>query len=110
VEHLIVGDGPLVALGPVLDHLGDRGINNLLVEGGSRLHGAFFDAGLVDRVAAFVAPVIVGGGEAPGPVGGCGVATMAAAWRLVDVTLRRLGDDLLLEGSVRKPGSDRDVA
>lgn len=110
VEHLIAGDGPLVDLGAVLDHLGDRGINSLLVEGGGRLHGAFFDAGLVDRVAAFVAPVIVGGGEAPGPIGGCGVATMAEAWRLADVTLRRLGDDLLLEGRVRKPGADREVA
>ncbi|MEA2514367.1 MAG: diaminohydroxyphosphoribosylaminopyrimidine deaminase [Thermomicrobiales bacterium] len=110
VEQVTAGDGPLVDLGGLLDHLGGRGINSLLVEGGSRLHGSLFDAKLVDRVAAFIAPVVVGGRDAPGPVGGYGVATMSAAWQLRDVTLQRLGDDLLLQGRVDTSGPDREGA
>jgi diaminohydroxyphosphoribosylaminopyrimidine deaminase/5-amino-6-(5-phosphoribosylamino)uracil reductase len=103
VELEICGDGPVIELSLLIERLGRRGTTTLLVEGGSQLHGAFFDAGLVDRVAAFVAPAIVGGAEAPGPIGGCGVTTMAAAIRLANVHLRRLGDDLLVEGKVVKP-------
>ena len=99
----ILGADPEIDLGLLLDRLGERGVNTLLVEGGGRLHGAFFDAGLVDRVAAFVAPVMVGGEAAPGPVGGAGAATMAEAVRLTGVRLRRLGDDLLIEGDVVRP-------
>ncbi len=71
--------------------------------GGGRLLGAFFDEGLVDRIAAFVAPVVVGGSGAPGPVGGLGVPTMADAVQLTNVRLTRLGDDLLVEGDIAKP-------
>lgn len=103
IEWEVCGVGPLVDLGLLLDRIGRRGVNTMVVEGGSRLHGAFFDAGLIDRVAAFVAPVVVGGAAALGPIGGRGAATLAESLRLVDVRLYRLGDDLLLEGSVCRP-------
>lgn len=99
----ICGSGPLLDLGDLLDRLGQRGLTSLLVEGGSQLHGAFFDAGLVDHVVAFIAPVVVGGAAAPGPVGGAGVATMAEGFRLREVRLQRLGDDVLVAGEVIKP-------
>ncbi len=102
VEHLACGEGPRLRLDALLDRLGERGINTLLVEGGSRLLGTFFDGGLVDHIAAFVAPVVVGGSDAPGPVGGFGVPTMAEAIRLTNVRLTRLGDDILMEGDVAK--------
>jgi diaminohydroxyphosphoribosylaminopyrimidine deaminase/5-amino-6-(5-phosphoribosylamino)uracil reductase len=100
IDRFVAGRGPMVDLPRVLDHLGAEGVNALLVEGGGRLHGALFDAELVDRVVAFVAPVIVGGVAAPGPVGGCGVAAMRDARRLENVAVRRLGADLLVEGDV----------
>jgi len=100
IAEVALGDGPTVDLGGLLDHLGGLGLNTVLVEGGGRLHGALFDAGLVDRVAAFVAPVLVGGAAAPGPIGGRGVATMPEGWRLARVAVRRLGRDLLVEGDV----------
>lgn len=100
IEPIMCGDGPSVDLGLLLDLLGERGINTLIVEGGSRLHGALFDAGLVDRVAAFIAPVLVGGSDALGPVGGRGVTSMADAVRLKNVQLQRYGDDMLIEGDV----------
>lgn len=84
----------------VLDELGSRGMNDLLVEGGGRVHGAFFDARLVDRVCAFVAPVIVGGDDSPVPVGGIGVARMPDGARVVDRRVTSFGDDLCIEGRV----------
>ncbi len=84
-----------------LQALGARGINSLLVEGGGRVLGSLFDAGLVDRVVAFVAPVLVGGVEAPIPLAGRGVETMEEAVRLTAVRVRQLGSDVVIEGRVR---------
>ena len=65
-----------VALPSLLAALGDRGCLDLLVEGGGILLGAFFDEHLIDRVQAVVAPMIIGGVEAPVAVAGLGVARM----------------------------------
>lgn len=100
VEHLLCGDGPEVDLAYLLQELGVRGINEVLVEGGSRILGAFFDAGLVDRIAAFVAPVVVGGWTAPGPVGGRGCESMSDAMRVSEVSITSFDSDVLIQGSV----------
>jgi diaminohydroxyphosphoribosylaminopyrimidine deaminase/5-amino-6-(5-phosphoribosylamino)uracil reductase len=71
----------------------------VLLEAGSELTGAFVQAGLVDRVAAFVAPKLLGGAAAPGPAGGAGLP-LPAALRLTDMTVRPLGPDWLLEADV----------
>ena len=73
---------------------------SLLAEGGGALHGALLEAGLVDRVMLFVAPVIVGGTDSVPVVGGRGVAHMPDAWRLEGMTVRRIGPDLLVEGAI----------
>lgn len=92
-----------VALEPLLDTLGTQyGIVSLLVEGGGRVHGAFFDRRLVNKVQAVIAPLIVGG-EAPMAVHGQGVLRMADALRLDDIQIDRLGDDLLITGYPRAP-------
>src|SRR3990170_7312551 len=57
--------GGRVALDELLRRLGERGILSLLVEGGGTLLGSFFDLGLVDKVQAVIAPMIVGGAAAP---------------------------------------------
>lgn len=92
----VAGDG--VDLPALLALLAARGVATVLVEGGGTMLGSFFDAGLVDRVVAYVAPVIVGGTEAPGPVGGHGVPRMAEAWRLDDPVVTQDGDDLCVSG------------
>lgn len=89
-----------VALPSVLDALGVRDINSLLVEGGSEVLGAFFDQRLVDEIACFIAPKIAGGTAAPGPIGGLGVAEMVDALRLHHVATRALGPDILLTADV----------
>lgn len=90
-----------VDLRAALHVLAERGINRVLVEGGGQLLGALFDEGLADRLVAFVAPVLVGGTSAPVPLAGRGVTTMDRALRLLNVTVRQLGDDLVIEGRLR---------
>jgi len=89
-----------VALEPLLDALGKRGILSLLVEGGSETHSSFFAAGLVDKVQAYIAPRLIGGRDAPGPIGGKGVDHLVQATPLRDVDMTRLGADFLVTGYV----------
>ena len=83
-----------VAVRPLLSALGEKGIDSLLVEGGSSIHGAFFDEGAVDEVVVYLAPKVVGGADAPGPVAGAGAAKMAEATALACPRAHALGDDL----------------
>ena len=87
-----------VDLRELLRLLGSRDILSLLVEGGGELLGGFFDLGLVDKVQAIVAPIIIGGQEAATAVAGRGARRMADALRLRDVTIERLGEDILVTG------------
>ena len=82
----------------VLEELGRRSIQSVLVEGGGGVAGAFVDAGLVNKVTFFVAPVIIGGREALGAVGGAGVERMADALRLKDVEINQHGSDVEITG------------
>ena len=93
-----------VDLPRLLAELGARDVMSLLVEGGATLHGALFAGGLVDKVVAFVAPVVIGGAAAPGPVGGAGAERIADALRLVAVTYADMDGDLMITGyPVREP-------
>lgn len=97
---VIDGAGPGVDLPRLLDELGARGVNSLLVEGGAETLGSFFAAGLVDRAWVFIAPKLIGGREAPGPLAGAGVARMNGAVQLSRLSSRWLGADLLVTGAV----------
>jgi diaminohydroxyphosphoribosylaminopyrimidine deaminase/5-amino-6-(5-phosphoribosylamino)uracil reductase len=99
---VLPADGGRVSLPALLDELGRRQVTSLLVEGGATVHGAFFDADLVDRVCAFLAPVVIGGKDAPGAVAGRGAPLLAGAKRLLDMEVRRLGADTLIAGYVRR--------
>jgi diaminohydroxyphosphoribosylaminopyrimidine deaminase/5-amino-6-(5-phosphoribosylamino)uracil reductase len=90
-----------VDIGALLAELGRRDVLSLLVEGGGVLLGSFFERGLVDKVTAFIAPVIVGGTSYPA-VAGRGAERMAGALRLHDVAVERLGDDVLITGYTRE--------
>ncbi len=87
-----------VRIEALLEALGQRGILSVLVEGGSEVAAQFLDGGHVDRLLWFVAPKIVGGVDAVPAVAGRGVARMGDALVLEDLTVRRLGGDLLLDG------------
>lgn len=89
-----------VDLGELLRVLGRREITSVLVEGGGTLLGSFFDHRLVDKVVAFVSPVVIGGAEAVTAVGGRGVEKMADAIRLESVTTQTCDDDVIVSGYV----------
>jgi diaminohydroxyphosphoribosylaminopyrimidine deaminase/5-amino-6-(5-phosphoribosylamino)uracil reductase len=89
---------PEVTPGAVLGELAAREVQSVLVEGGGEVHAAFVASGLFDRVAASCAPLVIGGREAPGAVGGEGVAELSAAPRLDCLRTRRRGEDLIITG------------
>ena len=94
------GSVPIPAL---LNVLGRRGATNLLVEGGGRILGAFFDAGEVDAVEVFIAPAIEGGTHDFNPVRGAGVPFMADALRLERVEVSLVDGDLRMRGTLPRP-------
>jgi riboflavin biosynthesis pyrimidine reductase len=78
--------------------LGRRGWCNVLIEGGAHLAGSALDAGIVDRIAFFVAPIVIGAGTPA--VEGLGFARVRDAIALGALSVRRLGGDLLMEGDI----------
>jgi diaminohydroxyphosphoribosylaminopyrimidine deaminase/5-amino-6-(5-phosphoribosylamino)uracil reductase len=90
-----------VAVDAVLAALFARDVRAVLLEGGGEVHAAFLDAGVVDRVALFVAPLLLGGREAPGVVGGAG-RELKSAVRLGPMSARLVGPDLLIEADVAR--------
>ena len=95
-EKTLVFEGK--SLREVLQDLGRRGIEQVLIEGGGRTLGEAFDEGLVDHIVFYVAPVLIGG-ETPS-VGGSGVENNERAIRLINPTYTRIGDDIRIEGAV----------
>ena len=85
--------GRAVDLQDLVRALGERGVLELLVEGGPRLQASLWAAGLADRLVWYLAPLAIGGRDAPGLLG-AGAATLADARRLRLASVDRLGDDL----------------
>jgi len=90
----------LVDLEGLLAALGEHEVTSVLVEGGGILFGSLFDRGLVDKVIAFIAPIIIGGAEAKTAVAGRGVDKLADSFRLERVRVERFGDDVMISGYV----------
>jgi diaminohydroxyphosphoribosylaminopyrimidine deaminase/5-amino-6-(5-phosphoribosylamino)uracil reductase len=84
-------------LGNVLDHLGQLGVLQVLVEGGAGVASQFHHAGMVDRYVLYLAPMLFGGEAARGLFDGPGAATMADVWRGRIVATTLLGDDLRVD-------------
>jgi len=92
--------GGWVDLGKLLKVLGEREITSVLVEGGGILLGSLFDCGLVDKVTAFIAPIIIGGKEAKTAVSGKGVDKVVDSLRLERIRVEKFGQDLMVSGYV----------
>ena len=82
----------------VLEILHRKMVRGVLVEGGARVAGAFVDAGLVDKFSFFIAPKVIGGEDAPGTVGGVGIARMSDAVTLRNIEVKMHGNDIEVSG------------
>ena len=91
-----------VSMKRLMEYLGSRQIDSVLVEGGGELHEACRQAGIVRHVCCYVAPKILGGKEARTPVEGSGAATLTEALELSEPKITRLGEDVLLECDVKE--------
>jgi diaminohydroxyphosphoribosylaminopyrimidine deaminase/5-amino-6-(5-phosphoribosylamino)uracil reductase len=91
----------VIDLSELLAVLGRRQVTSVLVEGGNKLFGSLFDQGLVDKVLAFVSPIIIGGERAKSAVGGNGVDRIGEALQLSRVKITEFGSDVLISGYVK---------
>lgn len=85
-------------LAAVLAELGRRELQSVLIEGGASVAGDFLDAGLVNKVSFFLAPMIIGGREAPNAIGGAGAEKLVDALELQDVEITARGRDIEVTG------------
>jgi diaminohydroxyphosphoribosylaminopyrimidine deaminase/5-amino-6-(5-phosphoribosylamino)uracil reductase len=85
-----------------LDQLGAAGITSVLLEGGPHLAGAFLDAGEIDEIRLFLAPVLLGGRPARDPLEGEGVERISEALRALSFDCDRIGEDLLVSARLRE--------
>ena len=89
-----------VDLNDLMKILGERGIDSILLEGGSQLNFSAIKAGIVDEVHTYIAPKIFGG-NASTPVGGEGIESIADAVILNPINITKFDDDIFIESEVR---------
>jgi diaminohydroxyphosphoribosylaminopyrimidine deaminase / 5-amino-6-(5-phosphoribosylamino)uracil reductase len=85
-----------------LEQLGALGVDSALLEGGPHLAGAFLDAGEIDEIRLFLAPLLLGGSAARDPLEGKGVARISEALRALSFDCERVGEDLLVSARLRE--------
>lgn len=96
------GENEPARVASALDQLGALGITGALLEGGPRLAGAFLDAGEIDAVRLFLAPLLLGGRAARDPLEGEGVELISQAPRALSFAWEAVGDDLLICARLRE--------
>jgi diaminohydroxyphosphoribosylaminopyrimidine deaminase/5-amino-6-(5-phosphoribosylamino)uracil reductase len=90
------GENESARVAHALDELGAREVQSLLLEGGPHLSGAFLEAGEIDEVRIFIAPVLAGGREARTVVEGLGAEAIAGAAHALAMDTERIDDDVLI--------------
>jgi diaminohydroxyphosphoribosylaminopyrimidine deaminase/5-amino-6-(5-phosphoribosylamino)uracil reductase len=103
VEVLVAsGENEPARLRSALAQLGASGVGSILLEGGPRLAGAFLDAGEIDEIRLFIAPIVLGGRSARDPLESEGAELVADAVRALTLDCERHGDDLLVTARLRE--------
>lgn len=97
VEIVQIAEGGRNLFG-VLQELGKLDLQSVVVEGGAEVAGSFYDAKLIDKVTFFIAPMIIGGKDAPTAIGGQGARRIADALKLRDVEMQKCGEDFEITG------------
>jgi diaminohydroxyphosphoribosylaminopyrimidine deaminase/5-amino-6-(5-phosphoribosylamino)uracil reductase len=99
---LATGENEPARVRSALDQLASGGIASILLEGGPHLGGTFLDAGEVDEIRLFLAPMILGGRTARDPLEGEGVDMIADAVRALTLDCDQVGDDLLVSARMKE--------
>ena len=91
--------GNKVCFQSLMETLGKREITSVLIEGGSEINASALAAGIVDKVMCFIAPKLIGGQDAPGPIGGAGIRSLTEVVNLQRISVTPMPEhDLLIEG------------
>jgi diaminohydroxyphosphoribosylaminopyrimidine deaminase / 5-amino-6-(5-phosphoribosylamino)uracil reductase len=90
--------GGLLPLQRVMEVIGEMGLCSLLVEGGGEINAYLLEHQLIDKVYWFIAPKLIGGRQAPTPIGGQGIEFMKDARPLVSLEIMKMADDILITG------------
>ncbi|MFZ2051746.1 MAG: bifunctional diaminohydroxyphosphoribosylaminopyrimidine deaminase/5-amino-6-(5-phosphoribosylamino)uracil reductase RibD [Solirubrobacteraceae bacterium] len=102
--HVVVaaGENEPARIRNALDQLGAMGITSALLEGGPHLAGAFLDAGEIDEIKLFLAPLLLGGRTARDPLEGEGVEKISDAMHALTLECERVGEDLMISARLRE--------
>lgn len=93
----VAGSNGQVDLSALMKELGRMQIASVLIEGGGNIAASALSAGIVDKILVFIAPKIVGGKSAKTPVEGLGALSMTDALRLENMSVKKIGCDILVE-------------
>jgi diaminohydroxyphosphoribosylaminopyrimidine deaminase/5-amino-6-(5-phosphoribosylamino)uracil reductase len=96
------GENETARVQSALSQLGTAGISSILLEGGPHLAGAFLDAGEIDELRLFVAPIVLGGRTARGALEGEGMEAIAEATRALTLDVERIDEDVLIRARLRE--------
>jgi diaminohydroxyphosphoribosylaminopyrimidine deaminase/5-amino-6-(5-phosphoribosylamino)uracil reductase len=96
------GENEMSRVCSALDQLGSAEVGSILLEGGPHLAGAFMDAGEVDEIRLFLAPLVLGGRSARDPLEGEGVEKVSDALRALTLDVERVGEDLLVSARLKE--------
>ena len=89
-----------IDLEELMQRLGERKIDSILLEGGSALNYSALQAGIVSKVKTYIAPKLFGGEKAKSPVAGAGVDDPGQAFHLIKRDIQVIGEDILIEWEV----------
>ncbi len=96
------GENETARVRSALAQLGDAGITSILLEGGPHLAGAFLDAGEIDEIRLFLAPIVLGGRTARSAVEGEGAEAIAEAVRALTLDVERVGEDVQIRARLKE--------
>jgi diaminohydroxyphosphoribosylaminopyrimidine deaminase / 5-amino-6-(5-phosphoribosylamino)uracil reductase len=102
VVRVGAGDHGRISLSEVCQGLAERDITSVLLEGGGELNSSLLKEGFVDKIVFFYAPKIIGGKSASNLIAGKGVDFLKDAYRIDITSVRKLKDDICVEGYVHR--------
>lgn len=106
VEVLVVAEEKgRVDIKKLMEELWKKEITSVLIEGGGSINASFLEAGMVDKIYFFIAPLLIGGEKAINVLVGEGVEKISQAWKIEKWRMRRLGEEVLIEGYPVKQGN-----